>query len=65
MQSWDSYDRHKIHQWWSKNFTSQIMAIKYLEYYSSIISGKLLHSAPIKAEPVRVSKLLPWEVTKS
>jgi len=60
MESWESYDRHEIHQWWSKNFTAQIMAVKYLEYYSSIISGKLLHSVPIKAEPVRVSKLLPW-----
>jgi len=61
MESWKSYDRDAIHQWWSENFTSQIMAEKYLSYYSSIISGQQLHSAPIKAEPVRMSKLLPWK----
>lgn len=61
MESWRSYDRHKIHNWWRENFTSHIMAEKYLKYYSSIISGGQLHFAPIKAEAVRVSKLLPWE----
>lgn len=57
---WASFDRRAIHAWWQKNFTAQVMANKYLEYYTSIIDGQNLHPKPIFSQPVRQSKLLHW-----
>lgn len=57
---WASFDRRLIHSWWQENFTAQIMAKKYLEYYTSILDGQNLHTDVISCMPVRQAKLLSW-----
>jgi glycosyltransferase involved in cell wall biosynthesis len=59
-KSWNTFDRRAIHAWWEKNFTADIMAQKYLEYYTSILDGQNLHKGPIFSQPVRQDKLLNW-----
>jgi glycosyltransferase involved in cell wall biosynthesis len=57
---WESFDRQVIHDYWKKNFSAEVMAKKYIDYYISILDGQNLHSSLIVSTPVRVSKMMPW-----
>ena len=59
-KDWTRFDRRAIHDYWRNRFTAEIMARKYLDYYTSILDGQNLHEAPIHSPPVRVSKMMPW-----
>jgi glycosyltransferase involved in cell wall biosynthesis len=54
------FDRRAIHAWWSEQFTSDHMAIKYLMYYEQILSGENLHPEILKSPATRSKQLLDW-----
>lgn len=58
--NWESFDRKEIHTYWKNNFTAEIMAKKYIEYYKVIIGGKNLHPRELAAEASRSPKLFKW-----
>jgi glycosyltransferase involved in cell wall biosynthesis len=59
-RQWASFDRRVIHEYWERNFSAKVMAKKYITYYTSILDGQNLHAAPIVANPVRASQMMPW-----
>jgi len=59
-KDWSRFDRKAINDYWQKYFTAEMMAKKYLEYYTSILDGQSLHEAPIDSPPVRLSATMPW-----
>ena len=58
--NWESFDRKEIHTYWKNNFTAEIMAKKYIEYYKVIIGGKNLHPKDLVASTTRSPKLFEW-----
>lgn len=59
-QDWSRFDRGAIHAYWRSNFTAEVMAKNYLEYYTSILDGQHLHDAPIDSPTVRLNSMMPW-----
>ena len=57
---WESFDRRAIHEYWKKSFSAEVMAKKYIQYYSRILDGESLHASPILSRPVRVAQMMPW-----
>lgn len=54
------YDNRAIHEHWKENYSSRIMALRYLKIFERILDGEMLHDAPIEAPPTRDRQLLPW-----
>lgn len=59
-KQWQKFDRKLIHEYWRRNFSAEVMAAKYIEYYTSILDGQNLHTSEIISQPVRESQMMPW-----